>query len=91
MALYGFACERCGPFEVRRPMSEAAAPAPCPECGDEARRIFSPPRLALLGAPLRAALNGEERSGHEPDVVTTKNGKPMPHRHSPAPPWVLSH
>jgi putative FmdB family regulatory protein len=92
MALYGFACGRCGPFELRRPMSEAAAPACCPACGDEARRIFTPPGLALLAAPLRGALDGEERSAHEPDVVTSKRGRPLSHgRHAPAPPWVLSH
>ncbi|HEU4658453.1 MAG TPA: zinc ribbon domain-containing protein [Capillimicrobium sp.] len=91
MPLYGFACDRCGPFDVRRSMSEASAPARCPSCGREARRVFTPPGLALLATPVRGALEREERSAHEPEVVTTKRGRPMPHRHGPAPPWVLSH
>jgi putative FmdB family regulatory protein len=91
MALYAFACGGCGPFEVVRPMSDAAAPARCPICGSEARRIFTPPGLARLAKPMRLALDGEERSAHEPAVVTTKRGQPMPHGHGPAPPWVMSH
>ena len=91
MAVYAFACAGCGPFEVWRPMSEASAPARCPECGNDARRLYTPPGVALLDRPLRRALDGEERSAHEPEVVATKRGRPMPHGHGPAPPWVLSH
>jgi putative FmdB family regulatory protein len=91
MPLYGFACATCGPFDLLRPMSEAAAPARCPACGTEARRVFTPPGVARLATPKRAALDIEERSAHEPEVVTTKRGRPMPHKHDPAPPWVLSH
>jgi hypothetical protein len=72
-------------------MAEAAAPARCPSCGDEARRVFSPPGLALLARPLRTALDAEEKSAHEPGVATRKTGRPLPHRHEPSPPWVLSH
>jgi putative FmdB family regulatory protein len=89
--IYAFSCEACGVFDVARPMAEAAAPARCPSCGDEARRVFSPPSLALLARPLRTALDTEERSAHEPDVVTRRTGRPLPHRHEPSPPWVLAH
>jgi putative FmdB family regulatory protein len=91
VAIYAFRCEACGAFEVARPMAEAAAPAHCPGCGDEARRVFSPPGLALLARPLRTALDSEEKSAHEPEVVARKTGRPLPHRHEPSPPWVLSH
>jgi putative FmdB family regulatory protein len=89
--VYAFICESCGPFELLRPMSESGAAAACPCCGAEARRVFTPPGLALLGGPVRRVLDAEEKSAHEPDVVTEKRGRPLPHVHDPAPPWVLSH
>jgi putative FmdB family regulatory protein len=90
MPVYAFTCADCGAFELTRPIAEAAAPAVCPSCGTEARRVFTPPGLALLGAPVRRALDLEEKSAHEPDVVASKRGRPLLHRHAPAPPWVLS-
>jgi putative FmdB family regulatory protein len=91
MAVYPFACGACGPFDVVRPMAEAGAPARCPGCGGEARRVYTPPGLALLAAPVRRALDREEKSAHEPEIVSAKSGRPLGHRHAPSPPWVLSH
>ena len=91
MPSYAFICEGCGPFELVRPMADAGAQTRCPSCGDAARRVFTPPGLAFLARPVRRALDLEEKSAHEPDVVSQKGGRQMPHRHSPAPPWVLSH
>jgi putative FmdB family regulatory protein len=89
--IYAFTCEACGAFEVTRPGAESAAPAACPRCGADGRRVFTPPGLALLSKPLRGLMDREEKSGHEPDVVAGKTGRPLPHRHEPRPPWVLSH
>jgi putative FmdB family regulatory protein len=91
MPLYAFTCEGCGPFDLVRPMAVASAGAMCPTCGAEARRVFTPPALAGLARPARRALELEEKSAHEPDVVTEKRGRPLPHRHAPAPPWALAH
>ena len=91
MPIYAFRCEDCGDFEVVRPVAAAADPAPCPSCSDEARRVFTPPGLQLLAQPMRRALDTEEKSAHEPDVVTQKRGRHMPHVHESSPPWVLSH
>jgi putative FmdB family regulatory protein len=91
MPVYAFRCETCGAFDVMRPMAEASAPARCPGCDDEARRGEHPPGLALVAKPLRRALESEEKSAHEPDLVTQKRGRPMPHVHDPSPPWVLAH
>ncbi len=91
MPIYAFSCATCGPFDVLRGAADAGAPAACPACGAVARRVFTPPGLALLAKPLRGALEREEKSAHEPDVVTQKTGRPRPHKHDPAPPWVLSH
>jgi putative FmdB family regulatory protein len=89
--VYAFTCAECGPFELTRPMAESARPARCPRCGTTARRVFTPPGLALLAAPMRRALDQEDKSAHEPDVVAQLSGRPLPHRHEPSPPWVLSH
>lgn len=91
MPIYAFRCRECGPFELVRPMTDAGAAAACPGCGDEARRVYTPPGLALLATPVRGTLDRQERSAHEPDVVTKKEGRALPHRHAPSPPWVLSH
>ena len=94
MALYEYDCATCGPFDVIRPMAESARPARCPGCGEEARRVFSPPALPLLARPMRTALDREEKSAHEPDVSTTKVGRPLhlhDHHHSSPRPWALSH
>jgi putative FmdB family regulatory protein len=89
--LYAFTCEGCGPFELVRPMAVASASAAGPACGAEARRVFTPPGLARFARPARRALDLEEKSAHEPDVVTEKRGRPMPHRHGKGPPWALAH
>jgi putative FmdB family regulatory protein len=91
MAIYAFTCTGCGPFELSRPMAEAAAAARCPSCGATARRVYTPPGLARLAAPLRGVLDAEDRSAHEPEVASARRGRPLPHRHEPSPPWVLSH
>jgi putative FmdB family regulatory protein len=89
MPVYVFTCAECGSFELARPMAEAGSRAYCPTCEHEARRVFTPPRLARLAAPVRQALETEEASAHEPRVVTEKRGRPLRQRQEPAPPWVL--
>jgi putative FmdB family regulatory protein len=89
--IYEFTCAACGSFDVTRRSVEATAPAACPRCGADARRIFTSPGLALLAKPVRGVLDREEKSAHEPDVVARKTGRPLPHRHEPSAPWVLSH
>jgi putative FmdB family regulatory protein len=88
---YAFTCESCGPFDLVRPRADASRAAACPKCDAEARRVFTPPGLALLARPVRRALEVEEKSAHEPDVVIEKRGRPLPHRHAAGPPWALAH
>ena len=91
MPVYAFICESCGSFDLFRPMAEAGAVAACPTCGVEARRVFTPPGLAYLARPVRRALDAEEKSAHEPALVSEKRGRPLSHHHAPSPPWALSH
>ncbi len=78
MPLYAFECRECGPFDAVRPAASAGAVFACPACGGAARRVFTPPGLALLPAGLRRARDREEKSAFQPDVVSTKEGRPMP-------------
>ena len=91
MPVYAFTCADCGPFDLMRPMTQAGAPVHCPSCGGETRRVFTPPGIAHLTPPVARALDIEQKSAHEPDVVTEKSGRPLAHRHAPAPPWTLGH
>ena len=91
MPIYAFTCGSCGPFEVTRGMAQSAAPISCPDCGGDARRVFTPPGVALLSKPVRGLLDLEQKSAHEPAVVSEKTGRPRPHAHEPTPPWMLSH
>jgi putative FmdB family regulatory protein len=92
MPVYPFVCGDCGPFELRRAVTEAAAPAACPGCRREGRRVWAPPGLVRTPAWKRDALGREERSAHEPEVVGRPQGRPLPHAHGrQAPmPWMLA-
>jgi putative FmdB family regulatory protein len=74
MPIYAFDCPGCGPFELR---TEVGAAGCCPDCGGDARRVFTPPGLARLSTPMRRARDMEERSAHEPAVVNEKRGRPL--------------
>lgn len=93
MPIYAFECAACGPFDALRRVADAAAPLACPQCARTARRVYTPPGLALVPRPLRRAREREEKSAHEPEVTARKQGRPLPHRHGHghAMPWVLSH
>jgi putative FmdB family regulatory protein len=58
MASYDYRCERDGLFELTLPLGTAPATAACPECGDEAPRIFS--------APLTTAVRGGQAGAGGP-------------------------
>lgn len=79
MPIYEFACQGCGPFDVVRPMAQAADPADCPGCGAGAARVFSTPAgRAPIAAGVRAGLAAEERSRDAPQRV---NGSQIGHGH----------
>jgi putative FmdB family regulatory protein len=94
MPIYQFACARCGPFDLQRPMADAAAPAACPDCEAAAVRVFlAPASKAPLAAGVRAGLAAEERSREAPAHV---NGRQIGHGHhhhatGGSRPWQLSH
>ena len=71
MAIYEYRCRRDGMFDVSLPIGTAPATAACPVCADEAARVFSSPMMSLAPRALVAALDHEEKTRHEPDVVTS--------------------
>jgi putative FmdB family regulatory protein len=79
MPVYAFECGGCGPFEAWRPVSDPDAT--CPSCGGPGRRVYSTFAVRRVAAPLRRALEREERSAGAPEVVTRPGpGRPL-HTH----------
>lgn len=71
MAMYEFTCEEHGGIELETAMGTAPPTLQCPDCGQQARRVFSAPMLGRLPRALTTAFESAERSGDEPDVVTS--------------------
>ena len=78
MPLYNYECQQHGTFSDWRNMSESENPAPCPICGDLARRSVSAPYLGI-DSGLRKAHSINEKSADEPRVVRRRRGDPIPH------------
>ena len=91
MPIYEFLCEDCGPFEERRSFEEAGEAA-CPECGAEARRVYTMPNTKRVPAGLSKAMDRAEKSAHEPEIVRRRiGGDQGKHRHSHGRPWAMGH
>ena len=106
MPLYDYHCSRCGNFRAWRRMSEAGDPGDCPICGASAARAVVAPSLALMNPHNRIAHQRNEKSAHEPQVVSRSrpqqadhahrhahgHGHHHQHRHGAAGrPWMLGH
>ena len=87
MALYEYRCDRDGPFDVTRPLGTAPESVPCPACAGEAQRVFTTPLLSRAPRALVAALDHEEKTRHEPDVVTALPPAPA-HKRTPVLPMT---
>jgi putative FmdB family regulatory protein len=71
VAIYEYRCERDGAFEVTLPIGTAPTSITCPLCASEAERVFSNPMVSFAPRALVAALDHEDKTRHEPDVVTS--------------------
>lgn len=98
MPIYEFECVDHGPFELTRPMIQMRDPAECPACGALAKRWLSVPNVARGSAVARRAAAVNERSQHEPRIVTREPAKPTaepaarPLRSSHGGyPWAIGH
>ncbi len=77
MPTYDFHCPKCGlDFEVQRPFSRATDPAPCPNDGAEAERVFTMPMTFLPGS-------AEDPSTAMPDFGSHGHDHGHGHSHGP--------
>lgn len=97
MPMYEYGCPNCGTFEVIANISTSAEPTRCPTCQAEAPRVLSAPRLAVLSATQRRALERSEGSAHEPRRAQKHVcGNGCSHTHAVRQkrgkrPWMLGH
>jgi putative FmdB family regulatory protein len=85
VAIYEYRCERDGSFEVTLPIGTAPASIACPECANEAERVFSSPMVSFAPRELVAALDHEEKTRTDPDIVTSLPRRPPRERTPIAP------
>lgn len=98
MPLYEYDCRDHGVFELARPMKESAKSASCPWCREAAPRILSAPSLRQVPRSARVALERNEKSRHEPELVRKRPTasaepprEPRLRAATGARPWVLEH
>jgi putative FmdB family regulatory protein len=95
MPVYAYICPSCGPFEQRRPSSEASESASCPACQSAAIRKYTAPNLFKTPPALAAALLRSEKSAHEPEVVrrpASRESRPAAKpRVGQGRPWQIGH
>jgi hypothetical protein len=82
VAIYEYRCQRDGAFELPLPIGTAPTSIACPLCACDAERVFSNPMVSLAPRALVAALDHEEKTRHEPDLVTSLPPAP-PHKRTP--------
>ena len=73
MARYDYRCEPCDEvFEIERPLSDRSDVA-CPECGVEAKRVFSPVGVHFKGSGFH---NTDYREKTSTEKTSTDKAKP---------------
>ncbi|WP_193517323.1 FmdB family zinc ribbon protein [Nocardiopsis kunsanensis] len=88
MAIYQFMCEEHGGLELEAAMGTAPPTLSCPDCGRQARRVFSAPTLGRTPRAVATAFERAERSADEPNVVTSlppRSGRARPQRYTHEP------
>lgn len=105
MPLYDYHCSACGDFRAWRRMSEASEAVQCPTCDASSPRAMVAPSLALMNGHNRIAHQRNEKSAHEPQVMSTRDhDRPHAgHAHGHGPghhqhghgaggrPWMIGH
>jgi putative FmdB family regulatory protein len=82
VALYEYRCEQDGAFDVVLALGTAPASLACPECAGEAPRVFTAPATKSMSRELYRALEHEDKSRTNPDVVTSLPPQPR-HQRTP--------
>lgn len=72
MVIHEFCCPEHGVFERMLPLGALASQTQCPQCGADALRQMSAPRVVRSSrAQWASAVERAEKSRHEPEVVTS--------------------
>lgn len=91
MPVYEYSCGRCGAFESWRDHRDSSE-ARCPECGEEARRVYSAPAVSD-----RTGSRGEVRRRMDRSPEPKIGRKASPGEPAPKPrkgsgrPWQIGH
>ena len=72
MPLYDYSCDSCGEFRDWKDISQSSKPAPCPSCGNPSVRTIASPFLADMSSNTRIAHQRNEKSAHEPKIMSRK-------------------
>ncbi len=96
MPLYEYECEDHGVFEAAGSIAAFDAAGACPTCAGPSPRIVSAPNLGRLERSQVRAMDRNEKSRHEPQVVRTEprkaGGAPAPLRAAGGGyPWAIGH
>jgi putative FmdB family regulatory protein len=86
VAIYEYRCERDGEFEMTLPIGTAPTSIACPVCANEAERVYSSPMVSFAPRELVSALDHEEKTKTDPDIVTSLPPRPRHQRTPMAPP-----
>jgi putative FmdB family regulatory protein len=70
MPFYDYRCADCGPFQAPGSLQQSAAPALCPSCLALSERVIRAPYLNTMNGYRRIAHERNERSAHEPRVMS---------------------
>ena len=70
MPLYDYRCDTCGEFRDWQSMQRSQEPVDCPICGLPADRQVAKPFIARLPTHTRMAHARNEKSAHEPRVMS---------------------
>jgi putative FmdB family regulatory protein len=86
MATYQYRCEQDGLVDTTHRIGTAPQSTSCPACGRAARRLFTPPLLALADRRAVALIDRTERTREAPEVVTALPPRQRPRSASPGRP-----
>ncbi|MEM9253376.1 MAG: zinc ribbon domain-containing protein [Planctomycetota bacterium] len=105
MPLYEYHCDDHGTFAEFASVADCEKPQPCPDCGAEARRAITIPRLTAMPKQTRIAHERNEKSRVEPHVCgpgcghnhgkkkpnLDRDGQPVLEPVRGPRPWVVEH
>ena len=97
MPLYEFECHQCGAFEQFLSLKEYGVKVQCPNCDDNAYRVYTPPNVYKTSPNYRKSRGINEKNQESPRVETINPKSHSEHNHSDShhhvshTPWMVGH